>query len=97
MAKTFSFLIVGVFGISFIGFGAAQAIELSPQGSPIMIVKGKAGEKHGKAGGNHGKAGEHGKGSERGQAGQDHGKAGDEHGKAGDDHGKKKGHPKKTH
>jgi len=97
MAKLFSFLIVGVFGITFIGLGAAQAGELPSQGSLIIVAKGKAGGKHGKAGDNHGKAGDHGRGSEHGQAGQDHGKAGDDHGKAGEDHGKKKGHSKKAH
>jgi len=96
MAKLFSFVIAGVFGIAFIGLGAAQANDFSTQGSPIMIAKGKAGDKHGKAGDDHGKAGDHGKGAEHGQAGEDHGKARDDHGKAGDDHGKKKDHAKKA-
>ena len=90
MNKLFSLLIIGAFGISFIGLGAVQAAELPSQGSPVMIAKGKAGGKHGKAG-------EHGKGSEHGQAGQKHGKAGEKHGKAGEAHGKKKGHAKKAH
>jgi hypothetical protein len=83
MAKLFSLMVAIMFGIAFVGLGVVQAKEALTSSPSIILVSGKAGEKHGKAGDDHGKAGE------------DHGKAGEDHGKAGDIHGKKKGHAKK--
>ena len=97
MAKLFSLMVAVVCSIAFVGLGIAQGNDSLINSSPILMAKGKAGEKHGKDGDDHGKAGDHGQGSEHGQAGQDHGKAGDAHGKAGEAHGKKKGHGKKAH
>jgi len=62
MAKLFPLMIAVVFGISFVGLGAAQAKDAFTDSPSIILVSGKAGDDHGKAGEDHGKAGDdHGK------------------------------------